>query len=71
MKLYVNGVANAIVGATTFNTSTKEYAITPTATLVAADVVLVELYDAANAVACAQVGNKFYRGTTGNVVTVA
>lgn len=71
LKLYVNGVANAIVGATTFNTSTKEYAITPTATLVAADVVLVELYDAANAVACAQVGNKFYRGTTGNVVTVA
>jgi len=71
LKLYVNGVANTIVGATTFNTSTKEYTITPTATLVAADVVLVELYDAANAVACAQVGNKFYRGTTGNVVTVA
>ena len=71
LKLYVDGVADAIVGAIVYNTSTKEYAITPTATLAAADVVVVTLYDAANAVACAQLGNKFYRGTTGNVVTVA
>lgn len=71
LKLYVNGVANVIVGAIAYDTATKEYAITPTATLIATDVVVVTLYDAANAIACAQLGNKFYRGTTGNVVTVA
>jgi hypothetical protein len=71
LKLYVDGVADAIVGAIVYNTSTKEYAITPTATLAAADVVVVTLFDSVNAVACAQLGNKFYRGTTGNVVTVA
>jgi hypothetical protein len=71
LKLFVEGVADPIVGAIVYNTSTKEYAITPTATLVASDVVVVTLFDSVNGVACAQLGNKFYRGTTGNVVTVA
>jgi hypothetical protein len=68
-KLTVGGVTNAIVGAVTYNATTKEYAITPTATLVAADVVTVTLAD--GAINTAKVGNKFYSGTTGNVVTVA
>lgn len=68
-RLTVGGVTNAIVGAITYNATTKEYAITPTATLVAADVVTVTLAD--GAVNTAKVGNKFYSGTTGNVVTVA
>jgi hypothetical protein len=69
LRLTVNGVTNAIVGAIVYNATTKEYAITPTATLVAADVVTVTLAD--GAVNTAKVGNKFYSGTTGNVVTVA
>lgn len=69
LRLTVGGVTNAIVGAITYNATTKEYAITPTATLVAADVVTVTLAD--GAVNTAKVGNKFYSGTTGNVVTVA
>ena len=71
LKLYVSGVANAIVGAITYNSTTKEYAVTPTATLVAADVVVLTLHDAVAVVDCAKVGNKLYKGTTGNVVTVA
>ena len=69
LRLTVNGVADAIVGAIVYNATTKEYAITPTATLVAADVVTVTLADGANNTA--KVGNKLYSGTTGNVVTVA
>jgi hypothetical protein len=69
LRLTVGGVTNAIVGAITYNATTKEYAITPTATLAAADVVTVTLAD--GAVNTAKVGNKFYSGTTGNVVTVA
>ena len=69
LRLTVGGVTNAIVGAVTYNATTKEYAITPTATLVAADVVTVTLAD--GAINTAKVGNKFYSGTTGNVVTVA
>jgi len=68
-RLTVGGVTNAIVGAITYNATTKEYTITPTATLAAADVVTVTLAD--GAVNTAKVGNKFYSGTTGNVVTVA
>ena len=68
-RLTVGGVTNAIVGAITYNAATKEYTITPTATLVAADVVTVTLAD--GAINTAKVGNKFYSGTTGNVVTVA
>ena len=69
LRLTVNGVADAIVGAIVYNATTKEYAITPTATLVAADVVTVTLAD--GAINTAKVGNKLYSGTTGNVVTVA
>ena len=69
LRLTVGGVTNAIVGAVTYNATTKEYAITPTATLVAADVVTVTLAD--GVINTAKVGNKFYSGTTGNVVTVA
>jgi hypothetical protein len=68
-RLTVGGVTNAIVGAITYNAATKEYTITPTATLVAGDVVTVTLAD--GAINTAKVGNKFYSGTTGNVVTVA
>lgn len=69
LRLTVGGVTNAIVGAITYNATTKEYAITPTATLIATDVVTVTLAD--GAINTAKVGNKFYSGTTGNVVTVA
>ena len=69
LRLTVGGVTNAIVGAITYNATTKEYAITPTATLAAADVVTVTLAD--GSINTAKVGNKFYSGTTGNVVTVA
>lgn len=70
-KLYVEGATNAIVGAVVYNATTKEYAITPTATLVAGDEVIVELFDSVASINTAKVGNKFYRGTTATIVTVA
>ena len=71
LKLYVNGTATPIDGAISYNATTKEYTVPPDAAIVLSDVVVVELYDTVNAVACAKVGNKFYSGTTGNVVTGA
>ena len=69
LKLTVNGVVDTIVGAITYNSTTKEYAITPTANLATSDVVTVTLVD--GSINTAKVGNKFYKGTTGNVVVVA
>ena len=69
--LFVNGFALPIDGAVTYNNNTKEYAFTPDTTLVAGNDVLIGLYDFVNDVACAQLGNKFYRGTSANIVTVA
>jgi hypothetical protein len=71
LKLYVEGAADTIVGAITYNATTKEYTITPTTSLTAGDEVVVELYDSVANVACAKVGNKLYAGSTGTVVTVA
>jgi hypothetical protein len=69
LKLTVQGVDNAIVGAITYNATTKEYTITPTATLAAGNLVTVRLAD--GSVDCAKVGNKFYSGNTGDVTVVA
>ena len=69
LRLTLNGTAIPHDGAVTYNATTKEYTITPDATLVAADVVTVTLAD--GAINTAKVGNKLYSGTTGNVVTTA
>jgi len=68
LKLSINGVANAIVGAISYDGTTKEYAITPTATLVAADTVIVTLNDAVASIEVAKVGTKFYSGYSNTAV---
>jgi len=65
----IDGVADAISGAITYDATTKEYAITPTATMTTGDDVIVRLRDGSTDVA--QLGNKFYRGTTTAITPVA
>ena len=68
MKLTINGVDNAIVGALVYSSTTGEYAITPTATLVASDDVVVTLNDATASIEVAKVGTKFYSGYSNTAV---
>lgn len=69
-RLTIDGVADTIT-AVTYNSTTGLYAITPTTAFVAADVVVVQLYDATVPTATAKVGNKLYRGTTASITVVA
>lgn len=69
-RLTIDGVANTIT-TTAYNSTTEEYALTPTATLGAGDVCVVQLYDATVPTATAKVGNKLYKGTTASITTVA
>lgn len=71
LRLTVEGVADTIVGALVYDTTTKEYAITPTATLGAGDVVVVQLYDATVPTATANVNGLYFKGTTPSITTVA
>lgn len=72
LRSTVNGVANTITAASlSYNATTKEYQYTPSATLVAGDKVIVELYDTVNAVSCAKIGTKFYKGISNEATTVS
>lgn len=68
MRITINGVANAIVGPIVYDASTKEYAITPTATLAASNNVVVILNDSTASVDVAKVGTKFYTGYSNTAV---
>lgn len=69
MKISIDGVDNAIVGAIVYNATTKEYAITPTATLAGAEDVIVTLNDASVPIEVASVGTKFYSGYSNTAVS--
>ncbi len=72
LRSTVNGVVDVITAASlTYNAVTKEYQYTPTATLVVANTVIVELYDATEVVSCAKIGQKYYKGISNTAVTVA
>ena len=72
LRSTVNGVVNTITAASlSYNATTKEYSYTPTGALVVAQTVIVELYDTVNAVSCAKIGTKFYKGISNTAVTVA
>ena len=64
LKVTTNGVANPISGAIAFDSITKEWTITTTNPVVLDDQNVVQLYDVANTVACAKIGNKYYAGTS-------
>lgn len=72
LKSFVEGTADTITALSlSYNSTTEEWSYTPTATLGAGDEVVVQLYDSVNTVACAKIGNKYYKGTSNTAVTVA
>lgn len=72
LRSTVNGVVDTITAASlTYNATTKEYQYTPTAVLAATNTVIVELYDTVNAVSCAKIGTRFYKGISNTATTVA
>lgn len=72
LRATVNGVVDTITALSlSYNSNTEEWSYTPTAVLVATDVVTVTLYDTVNSVDTAQIGTRFYKGTSGDIVTVA
>jgi len=68
-ELTIDGVVDAIVGAIAYNSSTKEYAITPTATLTTGDAVIVKTKG--STIGVATVGTKYYLGTSPTITPVA
>jgi len=70
LKAYLAGTSDTIT-AITYNSSTEEYALTPTTAVVAAQSWVVQLYDSVNTVAVAKVGTRYYEGTTTAIIAVA
>jgi len=71
LNAYLDGTANTIT-AIAYNSSTEEYALTPTTAIVATTQSwVVQLYDSVNTVAVAKVGTKYYEGATTAIVPTA
>lgn len=72
LRSTINGAVDVITAASlSYNATTKEYSYTPTATLVATNPVIVELFDSVEAVSCAKIGTKYYKGISNTAITVA
>jgi len=69
LSLSVSGTDDPIVGSLAYNSTTKEYAITPTATLTTSTPVIVATKSAGEDVAI--VGNRYYKGTSNTITPVA
>lgn len=70
-RVNINGVQNTIVGPITYDPTTQEYKIVPTATLIISDSVVVQTYDTTVPSTVTKIGNKFYTGTTSAITPVA
>lgn len=71
LKLFVSGTADPISGAIVRDSTTVEYAITPTTTLTTSTPVIVSMNDASVPVNVAKVGAKYYKGITASITPVA
>ena len=72
LRSLVNGVSDTIVALSlSYDSLTEEWSYTPTATLVVSDTVVVQLYDNTVPVAVTKIGNRFYKGASAEIVTVA
>jgi len=70
LRLTINGVVDTIASVT-YDSVNKTYAVEPTTPLVAAQSVVVQLYDTVNTVDVAKIGNKYYKGATASIVVTA
>lgn len=72
LRSLVNGTADTITALSlSYDSLTEEWSYTPTATLTAGDKVVVQLYDSSVPVAVAKIGNRFYKGASAEITTVA
>jgi hypothetical protein len=72
LRCTINGVADVITALSlSYDSVEKEYSFTPTATLIVADAVVVQLYDAVNVIDVTKIGQRYYKGATPSIVTVA
>lgn len=72
LRSLVNGTVDTITALSlSYDSLTEEWSYTPTATLVASDKVVVQLYDSSVPVAVAKIGNRFYKGASAEITTVA
>lgn len=72
LRSTVNGTVDTITALSlTYNASTKEWSYTPTTTLTTSTPVIVELYDSVEAVSCAKIGTKYYKGISASITPVA
>lgn len=72
LRSTVNGTVDTITALSlTYNASTKEWSYTPTTTLTTSTPVIVELYDSVEAVSCAKIGTKYYKGISASIIPVA
>jgi hypothetical protein len=70
LKSTVEGTVDTITALSlSYNSATEEWSYTPTATLAAADTVVVELVDGVKDVA--KIGTRYFKGKTATIVTVA
>lgn len=70
LKSTIDGTVDTITALSlSYNSATEEWSYTPTATLAAADTVVVELVDGVKDVA--KIGTRYFKGKTATIVTVA
>lgn len=69
LKSTIDGTVDTITALSlSYNSATEEWSYTPTATLAAADTVVVELVDGVKDVA--KIGTRYFKGKTATIVTV-
>lgn len=71
IRSLINGVVDVVSAPLTYDSVTKKWSYTPTATLVVGDKVIVELYDALIPTNVTKIGTKFYKGISNEAIAVA
>jgi hypothetical protein len=72
LRCTIDGVADTIVALSlTFNSLTSEWEFETTTSFTTSNKIVVELYDSVENVACAKIGQRFYKGATAEITPVA
>jgi len=72
IQSYKDGIIDPITALSfTYDTITKEYSFSPTATFTTTDNFVVTLYDSVTSTNVAIIGTKFYKGQSPTIVPIA